>query len=227
MPCNISPGRRFNLTLQCQSESVSVQEELRIESTSAVDLPLDSHHACLDDAPKEESSTVPSPTCNQGRSMPHDSAQTIPPLSECSAKVRTFKEDSSIPFPPQFYTAEGHLKYASTSGTLKSRGCNGTTGTMGKSGALLEHQSTGASNQCLSRVQREFKDSQELDSALHEVFLQFARFGNRSDSQHLDSFRFMKLCRECCLTTDLGDTKCVDLIFYQVCSPLCREADFL
>jgi hypothetical protein len=56
----------------------------------------------------------------------------------------------------------------------------------------------------------------ELEKALHEVFLEFARFGTRTDTKHMDSFRFMKLCRECCLTTNLADNNCVDLIFYKV-----------
>lgn len=73
---------------------------------------------------------------------------------------------------------------------------------------------------------REFKNDQELEEALLAVFLEFARFGNRSDSKHLDSFRFMKLCRECCLVSGLGDTQCVDLIFYQVRGTLAVQTPF-
>lgn len=110
--------------------------------------------------------------------------------------------NSGIPYPPQFYEQDGI-------GAIRNSD-RGNNGTSGLSRPLLGQQST-----TTATGKREFHDSKDLEQALHAVFLQFARFGNRSDSQHLDSFRFMKLCRECCLTTELGDTQCVDLIFYQ------------
>ena len=56
----------------------------------------------------------------------------------------------------------------------------------------------------------------ERNAALRAVFLEFARFGTRTDSTQMDVFRFMKLCRECCLLTSPTDASSIDLVFYKV-----------
>jgi hypothetical protein len=134
-----------------------------------------------------------------------DSPPTVPhtPPEGNSDRLRSCKEEASstslIPYPPK-------LEKADTDGNRHT----------GSKTSTADASSRPLSPMKAPFEKREFKDSQELEEALHAVFLQFARFGNRSDGKHLDSFRFMKLCRECCLTTQLGDTRCVDLIFFQV-----------
>ena len=54
---------------------------------------------------------------------------------------------------------------------------------------------------------------------LRKVFIEFARFGTRSQTKHMDIFRFMKMCRECGLLLRQQDVSSIDLIFYKVCLP--------
>lgn len=147
---------------------------------------------------------------------------STPPLVENSAINRDSERTSSargIPYPPQFYEQDRSGGIRNSGRILSISVGRRNYGTSGTSTPLLGHLHAGTGHR--PGEKREFKDSNDLEMALHAVFLAFARFGNRSDSQHLDSFRFMKLCRECCLTTDLCDTQCVDLIFYQVRATLC------
>jgi p25-alpha len=55
-----------------------------------------------------------------------------------------------------------------------------------------------------------------VKNQVRRVFLEFARFGTRSETKCMDVYRFMKLCRECELLTRPEDAASVDLIFYQV-----------
>lgn len=55
------------------------------------------------------------------------------------------------------------------------------------------------------------------NSELRKVFLEFARFGTRSQTKHMDIYRFMKMCRECGLLLRQQDVSSIDLIFYKVC----------
>lgn len=133
------------------------------------------------------------------------------PRAENTAQAMTVRESepvsshTAIPFPPSFYEK-------AASGSMRNSSRDIGSHSLPRPASLDQADDTASK----PPEQREFKDSQDLERALHVVFLQYARFGSRSDAQHLDSFRFMKLCRECCLTTDLGETQCVDLIFYQV-----------
>jgi hypothetical protein len=56
----------------------------------------------------------------------------------------------------------------------------------------------------------------QRNSALRSVFLEFARFGTRTNGKTMDIFRFMKLCRECCLLAKPSDASSIDLVFYKV-----------
>jgi hypothetical protein len=59
-------------------------------------------------------------------------------------------------------------------------------------------------------------DVAEMNRQLRRIFLEFARFGTRSQTKTMDIFRFMKLCRECSLLTDPRHVSSIDLIFYKV-----------
>lgn len=178
-------------------------------------LELDSSAAnVLDSSPKGDHDTMGisklvdnSSVHTSGPAIPQDSVglQSHPLHQETSDIFKDSQRtpsSSGIPFPPQFYEHGG-------SGIMRNSGRKDKGPSASSRPLLGQHDhSTGSGR-------REFKDRMDLEQSLHAVFLQFARFGNRCDAQHLDSFRFMKLCRECCLTTELGDTQCVDLIFYQ------------
>lgn len=53
-------------------------------------------------------------------------------------------------------------------------------------------------------------------SLLKDVYLEFARFGSREPLVTMDSFRFMKLCRECGLLCEELTPTDIDLVFCKV-----------
>lgn len=72
------------------------------------------------------------------------------------------------------------------------------------------------SNDAAEETLRATSEEAATNSELRKVFLEFARFGTRSHTKHMDIYRFMKMCRECGLLLRQQDVSSIDLIFYKV-----------
>eukprot|EP00892_Ulva_mutabilis_P012039 jgi/Ulvmu1/9207/UM005_0307.1 len=168
-----------------------------LSASKLVDPPIVKEKTCVSIA------TEPRPLVDQGTQTEDTFVQEVGVTSSTGGSVkRSACSQDLLPASPGTTLAKG---------SMRTKDVNNLDSLMSPPQSKSAPDSTSEPPETLMATSEEAANNSEL----RKVFLEFARFGTRSQTKHMDIYRFMKMCRECGLLLRQQDVSSIDLIFYK------------